>query len=52
MMVAKPEILPSQMKNIEIVLLQLDSFHCQDLLYTQMIRTYQVHMSTQKRLEA
>ena len=37
MMVAKPEIPTSQMKNIEKVLLNLNSFHYLDLLYTHMI---------------
>ena len=37
MMVAKPEIPPSQIKNIEKALLHLDSFHYLDILYTHMI---------------
>ena len=37
MIVAKPEIPPSQMMNIAKVLLNLDSSHYLDSLYTHMI---------------
>ena len=37
MMVAKPEIPPSQMMNIAKVLLHLDSSHYRDSLYTHII---------------
>ena len=37
MMVAKPEIPPSQMMNIAKVLLHLDSSHYRDSLYTHIM---------------
>ena len=48
MMVAKPEIPPSQMMKLNIakVLLHLDSSHYLDSLYTHMIRTSQVLVYT------